>query len=113
MVDVGVRSGVTPQVRIRPEGPRHVLMDQELKVYTGLAIGSNDDVRTNALLDRHVATREGQRTVASIVVKRDANLFVGTAENLGDSRTLQLGRVRWRCCKRQKDDEGNHEPKNT
>ena len=56
MIDVRVRPGHSPQLRVGTEGAEHVLVDLDLQIDANRTIRSNDDVRTHPNRCRHVTT---------------------------------------------------------
>src|SRR5688572_13105859 len=75
MIDVAIRSRISPAPWVRRPGGTHVFVNFLLQIDSGLAKCADDDVRTNASLLRHIAARVIKTDVSRIIAGRNPSLF--------------------------------------
>ena len=67
MVDIGVGGAEIPKMRIGREGLFHILMHVLLEIETDLAKRADHDIRADALVHRHIASRISEGGIGRVI----------------------------------------------
>jgi hypothetical protein len=74
MIDVRVGMRQAPKLWVLSKIRCHIFVDQTLEIDTDFSVGSNQNIRANTTLDRHISVGISDNRVAGIVVPSHPDL---------------------------------------